>query len=88
MRNIALIMFMLIAGCTVSQSTAEQVLGDEGYTDIELTGWVPFACGGDDDFVSGFRARRTVIGPDGVPHTRFVEGVLCCGWLKDCTVRH
>lgn len=88
-RSVALVALLLwLVACTVDQETAEEVLADEGYHDVELTGWAPMSCSDDDTFKSHFRARRTVTEPDGSRHERVVEGTICCGWLKDCTVRH
>lgn len=54
-------------------------LQNAGYSDIETTGHRYFACGQDDWYTTTF----TAINPIG----RSVEGVVCCGMLKDCTVR-
>lgn len=79
MNKLILILLVAVAiGCT-NPSQAREVLADEGYTDIEMTGYRFFGCSDDDEVRDGFRARR-----DG----RVVEGVVCCGLLfKDCTVR-
>lgn len=67
-----------LTGCS-DRDHAQKVLEAEGYTGIHLTGWEPFGCGEDDHFTDGFTAN----GPRG----HYVEGVVCCGWLKNCTVR-
>ena len=71
-------MFLLLA-CT-APGASTRALTDAGYTDIVVTGWSPFSCGSDDTFSTGFEATN----PRGEP----VEGVVCCGWVKACTVRH
>lgn len=78
MRKLLLVIALFAIGCT-DGAAARSALEDDGYTDIELTGYSFFGCGDDDTFHDGFRARRG---------DRVVEGVVCCGWLKDCTVRH
>jgi len=65
-------------GCTDNES-ARDILSDEGYTDIEIVGYEVWGCSEDDYYHTGFRARRG---------DRVVEGVVCCGIMKDCTVRH
>lgn len=79
MRRIALVAVLLFSACTSSESDVRRVLEDEGYMDVEVGGYAWFGCGRDDEFRNHFRARRG---------GRVVEGVVCCGWLKDCTVRH
>jgi hypothetical protein len=93
MRHILTILGLLtvlatLSGCNVDQETAERVLADEGYHEVELTGWAPLSCSQGDAFKSGFRARRTVLNPNGTTSERVVVGTICCGWFKACTVRH
>lgn len=68
--------FLILVGCTDNAATVS-TLRKAGFTDIQTTGWEPFAC--DDQFVTGFRARN--------PRGEMVSGVVCCGFLKNCTVR-
>lgn len=75
---LCLILAPLMLGCSDAQST-EDTLQKSGFTDIKTTGWSPFACGEDDTFSTGFRAKN----PQGVT----VTGTVCCGLLKGCTVR-
>ena len=79
---------ILLVGCNVSTETAQDVLGDEGYHNIHLTGHAWFGCSDDDNFTSTFTAQRWIIAEDGSRVERSVEGTLCCGMWKDCTVRH
>lgn len=70
---------IVCAGCS-DPSSARRALDNMGFTDIELSGWSPFAgCGENDTFVTRFKAR----GPTG----NNVAGVVCSGWLKGATVR-
>jgi hypothetical protein len=89
MKNLlTLLIAICLIGCTVDQATAEQVLADEGFHDVQVTGWAPFSCSDDDTFKSHFCASRTVVNPDGTTSERHVSGTICCGYFKDCTVRH
>lgn len=82
------IMLLSSAGCQVSQSDAEDVLGDEGFHDVVVEDWAPFSCSDDDTFKSHFRAKRNVVNADDSVTGREVHGTICCGWWKDCSVRH
>jgi len=77
-----LIVTMLVlafAGCT-DTSLALRVLHDQGYTDVEITGYALFMCGEDDYYSTGFRATS----PAGVR----VEGAVCNAlWTKGATIR-
>lgn len=66
-----------LSSCT-DEAAARRTLDDEGYTDVQITGFRWFGCG--DDTSTGFTAKNT----KGKP----VDGVVCCGYLmKACTVR-
>lgn len=71
--------FLVLTGCTVSEQKSIEILRTQGFSSIELDGFVPFACSDSDSFVQGFRAKNA----QGLP----VNGVLCCGFFKGCTVR-
>lgn len=71
---------LLTAGCFTNESDTIRTLEASGYTDIQTTGYVPWTCGRDDTFHTGFAATN--------PAGRRVAGVVCCGaWGKGCTVR-
>lgn len=76
---ISLILFSPLAVACTSEARAREVLDEQGFTDVEMTGYVWAACSDDDVTHTGFRATN--------PKGRKVEGVVCCGWLKSCTVR-
>jgi len=78
MRTLTLLTALLLTACTDSK-TAHEVLDAEGYTNVKTTGYDAFACSKDDMSATGFTAT-SVAG-------RRVEGVVCCGLLKSCTVR-
>ena len=69
---------LFIAGCTDEGRSAE-TLRKAGFTEIQTTGYSLFACSDDDNFHTGFRAKN----PQGV----VVEGTVCCGVFKSCTIR-
>lgn len=76
----ALLATLALASCVcVSNSTLHRVLEAEGFTEVEATGLAPLSCSDSDTFRSGFKAK----GRDGKP----VEGSVCCGVFKNCTVR-
>lgn len=83
MKTIATLMAtMLTLSACSDEETSRRILEDEGYTEIRLDGYAFWGCGEDDTFRTSFTAiRETPTGP------RDVEGVVCCGVLKDCTVR-
>lgn len=55
-------------------------LTSSGFTEIELRGLAnPFACGQDDLYRMNFKAKNAM--------GSVVEGVVCCGLAKSCTVR-
>ena len=47
---------LLLASCTNSSKTVS-ILTNEGYTDIQTTGYAPFSCGDDDTYSTGFKAK-------------------------------
>jgi len=75
----------LSAGCEPAPMIAQRVLEDEGFVNIQLTGYEFASCSDSDGTNTGFTATRIM--PDGT--RRNVSGVVCCGlFLKACTVRH
>lgn len=67
--------------CVVSDTTMQRVLGEEGYSDIELGTYAWDGCPKGDMFRRGFRASRS---------GRVVEGAVCCSgtFVHLCDVRH
>lgn len=90
MKNVLMAVCLSLAalGCDVSSDTAQEVLTDEGYHDIRLTGHAWFGCGDDDSFATNFVANRWIVQEDGTRIERSVEGTICCGYWKNCTIRH
>lgn len=79
MKRLAVVVIALaLAGCTKPGKTRE-VLEQQGYKQVEVTGFRPLSCGEDDVFKTGFAATS----PSGAQ----VTGVVCSGWFKGNTVR-
>lgn len=83
-KTIAMLFLLALCGCSVDEATFQRVMADEGYVDAVNRGWEPFVCGENDSLVSSFTATRVL--SDGT--RRNVSGTVCCGFLKNCTVRH
>lgn len=75
--GLALVVVLSVWGCP-SQDQAVEVLRSEGYTEIETHSSPALACERE-IFRTGFTARHA--------SGKRVEGVVCCGALKACTVR-
>lgn len=73
-----LAVLLLLVGCSAPDS-ARDALTKQGFRDIRILGWAPLSCSQDDLTSTGF----TAVNPQGLQ----VEGVVCCGILKSCTVR-
>jgi hypothetical protein len=59
---------------------ARGFLTEQGYTDIQITGYEPFACSDEDDYSTGFIAKNW--------NGRTVSGVVCSSfWGKYATIR-
>lgn len=79
MRKVVLGALILLAGCGGDKNADRQLLQQQGYTNIQLNGWVPFVCGSEDNFSDSF----TAISTNG---TR-INGTVCGGWFKGRTIR-
>ena len=76
---VVLVIFILTAvGCTSPDRTRE-TLQKSGFTEIETGGYDAWACADSDTYSTHFRARN--------PQGAVVEGTVCCGMWKSCTVR-
>ena len=69
---------LLFFACT-DESGSREALQKAGFTDIEMDGHSWMGCSEEDTFSTSFRAKN----PQGFP----VEGAVCCGWFKKCTIR-
>lgn len=74
---IALALILTPVACT-DDAGAKKALLDQGYTNVQTSGYSWFSCDEKDRFSTGFTAQR-----DG----RQVEGAVCSGWFKGNTVR-
>jgi hypothetical protein len=72
------ILVATLTGCT-DPKRATRVLNQQGFSDIQMTGYRFFICDKNDTFSTGFKA----ISPSGSD----VTGAVCEGWLKGATVR-
>jgi len=90
MKTMAIIVAMLVVGCeseyrseritTPKESDVHAALRKSGYSKIQEGGFpFPGTCSRSDDYGIEFKA----VNPVGSP----VEGVVCCGIFKGCTVR-
>jgi hypothetical protein len=70
---------ILIFSCT-DETNSRRALDNEGYTDIHFTGYQVMACSDDDTFHTGFTAVNS--------KGKVVSGTVCCGWIKNCTIRY
>jgi|WetSurMetagenome_2_1015567.scaffolds.fasta_scaffold404035_2 hypothetical protein len=78
MKKIAMIVLLALTACT-REDSSRRTLEGAGFKSIEFTGYRFTGCSDSDAFHTGFKAT----GPSGGK----VEGVVCCGWLKSCTIR-
>lgn len=77
MKLFLLFLLLFVAGCT-QPDKATIALQRDGYTEIQITGYSWFGCGKDDDFSTGFIAKK---------NGKQVTGVYCSGWWKGGTIR-
>lgn len=73
-----LFFLVLFTACTDEQRTHE-TLRKSGFTDIQTTGYDFFSCSDEDTFSTAFVATN--------PKGERVEGAVCCGIFKNCTIR-
>lgn len=73
-----LVGLLMFQGCTTGGDEARETLSKSGFYDIR-TGSVAFGCAEGDKVGRGFSAMNA--------NKVRVEGVVCCGVLKGCTVR-
>jgi len=78
MKHLIIALAVIALACT-DESNTRRTLHSAGFTRVETTGYTPFTCGEHDAFSTGFRATN--------PTGQVVEGTVCCGLLKACTIR-
>jgi len=64
----------------VDDATAIRVAEANGLHDVKVGDYAMMSCGRGDDYRSHFTATNA--------EGRRVAGTICCGWMKDCTVRY
>lgn len=78
MAIVLILCFLFQNGCTQPDDTIH-LLEQQGYTDVQITGWRPFMAGEDDTFSTGFRARAR--------NGDIVTGAVTSGLMKGKTIR-
>lgn len=80
MKNLILVALVALSlsACTNKETTI-RVLEEQGYTQIEASGYAFFGCSEGDTFKTKF----TAVSPAG----KKVSGVVCSGFLKGATIR-
>ncbi len=76
---IALILCSVLLSSCSGASTSEVLLEEQGYSNVEITGYNPFACSQDDFYRYNFTATN--------PNGKQVKGVVCSAPLKGSTIR-
>lgn len=76
MKKLVCILFFLCFSC-MDEENARKQLKQEGYTDIEITGYRPLYCFPQEKISTGFIAKDS----KGIEHT----GSVCCSFV--CVVR-
>lgn len=76
----SVLVLIIASGGFVDEYGATKTLEAQGYTNVEITGWRPFAAGEDDTYSTGFRATA--------PNGDTVTGTVTKGlFFKGSTVR-
>lgn len=76
---VLLVTCFLVIGCT-NNPDATRILQENGYKDIQMTGYNFFSCGRDDFYHTGFIAKS--------PSGNNVKGTVCSGaFFKNSTIR-
>lgn len=75
---IAVLFIMFAAACT-DEGKSREALDNLGFRDIQVGGYDAFTCGDDYTFSTHFTATN--------PNGKHVEGTVCCGWIKGCSVK-
>ena len=76
---IAIVLCTILLSSCSGASTSEILLEEQGYTNVEITGFNVFACSEDDMYRYNFTATN--------PNGKRVKGVVCSAPLKGSTIR-
>jgi hypothetical protein len=93
MKRLFIILALALSACRPSDDRAIEAVRNAGFTDVQVTGSAFLACGSG-DYARGaeFRARRAgpaqAAGSIWQSPANEVNGVVCCGLLKRCTIRY
>lgn len=74
------LMAITMGACNVDEVRFDNVMQSEGYEDVTQGKYDWFECGWGDELNSSFRAKNVSTGLR-------VNGTVCCGVFKGCTVR-
>lgn len=74
------LMLCLLLGCTTGEDEVTSAVTRAGFTEVKPGRLTAFGCSDDDKVGRLFTARNA----QGV----VVEGQVCCGVLKGCTIRY
>jgi len=79
MNKLIILISIFLLSCT-NEDAARKALENQGFTNIQITGYEPFSCSDSDGTSTGFSATN--------PNGKNVSGAVCCGRLfKKCTIR-
>lgn len=76
---VCLMLAVALFGCAPDSQRAVNSIESAGYTRVRLGGYPFYACSDDDNFNVEFSAINA--------NGHEVHGALCCGFLKNCTIR-
>lgn len=76
---LAIVISVTVAPSCTDEEKTRSTLEKAGFSEVETGGYSWFECGKGDSFHTKFRARN--------PAGEMVDGVVCCGWMKSCTIR-
>ena len=76
---IAIVLCAILLSSCSGASTSEILLEEQGYTNVEITGFNLFACSEDDLYRYNFTATNS--------NGKQVKGVVCSAPLKGSTIR-
>lgn len=68
-----------LPGCTTDESETRETLENMGFSDVQPSDIAFIGCGHGDKWGRNFKAKN--------PAGHYVEGTVCCGVFKSCTVR-
>lgn len=76
--TVIIVIMAITTGACNNDAEAHRALDNSGFSDINLRGYAFWGCG-ESEVGTKFQAKN--------PKGNYVEGVVCCGVVKSCTVR-